>query len=58
MKNNRMKVMLIIRRSGKLRPKIEEVTKTLGEPGKSILGRGNSKHRSPEPGRRLACSGS
>lgn len=59
MKNNRMKVIiLIIRRSGKLRPKIEEVPETLGELGKRTLGRGKSKYRSPEAGRHLACSGS
>lgn len=46
------------RKSGKLRPKIEEVPETLGEVRKSTLGRGKSKYRSPEAGKHLACSGS
>lgn len=58
MKNNRVKVIiLIIRRSGKLRAKNEEEPETLEKPGKNILGRGNRMYGSPESGKCSARSG-
>lgn len=55
--NNRMKVILIRRRSRKLKPKNEEEIESFEESGKSIVGRGNSMYGGPETAKCLVRSG-